>query len=123
MERLSDNAIELLNELHTERLAYNSEYLPLIEAAHKLESYESAEEHGRLVMLLCKVGDIAYYINPFDEIEEGRITMIQQKADGTWKFRFSTSSSFDVKMADLGHRIFLTREEAEKALDGIKCLK
>lgn len=41
MERLSDLAIEILNELHTERLAYNSEYLPLIEAAHKLAEYEA----------------------------------------------------------------------------------
>lgn len=41
MERLSDRAIEILNELHTERLSYNSEYLPLIEAAHKLAEYEA----------------------------------------------------------------------------------
>lgn len=41
MERLSDRAIEILNDLHTERLEYNSEYLPLIEAAHKLAEYEA----------------------------------------------------------------------------------
>lgn len=41
MERLSDRAIEILDELHTERLSYNSEYLPLIEAAHKLSEYEA----------------------------------------------------------------------------------
>lgn len=41
MERLSDRAIEILDELHTERLAYHSEYLPLIEAAHKLAEYEA----------------------------------------------------------------------------------
>ena len=32
MERLSDNAIEIVNELHTERLAYESEYVPIIDA-------------------------------------------------------------------------------------------
>lgn len=41
MERLSDRAIEILDELHTERLDYHSEYLPLIEAAHKLAEYEA----------------------------------------------------------------------------------
>ena len=41
MERLSDRAIEILNELHTERLSYHSEYLPLIDAAHKLAEYEA----------------------------------------------------------------------------------
>ena len=41
MERLSDRAIEIINELHTERLDYNSEYLPLIDAAQKLNDIET----------------------------------------------------------------------------------
>lgn len=41
MERLSDRAIEIINELHTERLDYNSEYLPLIDAANKLNELEN----------------------------------------------------------------------------------
>lgn len=40
MERYSDKAIEIINELHTERLDYTSEYLPLIDAAQQLEAYE-----------------------------------------------------------------------------------
>ena len=32
MKRLSDNAIEIVNELCTERLAYESEYVPIIDA-------------------------------------------------------------------------------------------
>lgn len=40
MERLSDKAIEIINDLHTERLDYTSEYIPLIEAAQKLSAYE-----------------------------------------------------------------------------------
>jgi hypothetical protein len=41
MERLSDNAITILNELHTERLDYTSEYLPLINAINQLNAYEN----------------------------------------------------------------------------------
>ena len=41
VERLSDRAIEIINELHTERLDYNSEYLPLIDAANKLNEMEN----------------------------------------------------------------------------------
>lgn len=41
MERLSEKAIEIINELHTERLDYNSEYLPLIDAANRLAAYEA----------------------------------------------------------------------------------
>ena len=40
MERLSDAAIEIINELHTERLDYYSEYIPLIDAANSLAAYE-----------------------------------------------------------------------------------
>lgn len=40
MERLSDRAIEIINELHTERLDYESEYLPLIDCANKCGAYE-----------------------------------------------------------------------------------
>ena len=40
MERLSDTAIEIINDLHTERLDYYSEYIPLIDAANRLADYE-----------------------------------------------------------------------------------
>lgn len=40
MERFSDTAIEIINELHTERLDYSSEYIPLIDAANRLAAYE-----------------------------------------------------------------------------------
>lgn len=40
MERYSDRAIEIINELHTERLDYESEYLPLIDCANQCAAYE-----------------------------------------------------------------------------------
>ena len=53
MERLSDTAIEIINELHTERLDYSSEYIPLIDAANSLAAYEDTglepEEIERVV--------------------------------------------------------------------------
>ena len=53
MERLSDRAIEIINELHTERLDYNSEYLPLIDAANKLGLYEDLGLEPSEVSVLC----------------------------------------------------------------------
>lgn len=81
MERLSDTAIAILNELHTERLDYHSEYIPLIDAANKLAAYEDtglepervaelakAERDGRLVELPFPQGGIlldrSYKQNP-----------------------------------------------------------
>ena len=53
MERLSDTAIEIINDLHTERLDYYSEYIPLIDAANRLAAYEDTglepEEIERIV--------------------------------------------------------------------------
>ena len=43
MERLSDNAIEIVNELHTERLAYESEYVPIIEDLTKFPAADVVE--------------------------------------------------------------------------------
>lgn len=48
MERLSDAAIEIINELHTERLDYSSEYIPLIDAANSLAAYEDLMERWKL---------------------------------------------------------------------------
>lgn len=86
------------------------------DAIDKLAAYEDAEEQGRLVILPCKIGDTVYCCYQFDEIENGKITMIQQKADGTWKFRVTTDYSRDVTMDAIGKTVFLTREEAETAI-------
>lgn len=40
MEIYAEIAIEIINELHTERLDYTSEYLPLINAVQCLAAYE-----------------------------------------------------------------------------------
>ena len=40
MSNLGDQAMAILDELHTERLAYESEYVPLADAANLLTAYE-----------------------------------------------------------------------------------
>ncbi len=41
VERYSDEAIRIIDSLHTERLDYHSEYIPLIDAAQRLAAYEN----------------------------------------------------------------------------------
>ena len=60
MKRLSGNAIEIVNELHTEILDYEREYVPIIDALNRLAEYEDMEEQGLLLRLPCKVGDTIY---------------------------------------------------------------
>lgn len=79
----------------------------------KLVEYETAEEEGRLVVLPCKVGNTVYcvlYTLAFGEI-----------GDKAEKHYFIRKTSFEYGMIDdLNETVFLTREEAEKALEEIK---
>ena len=71
----------------------------------KLAEYETFEKERRLVVLPCKVGDIVYKI------------MCQRDNFDDRPYRIITSVNFRLDMADdIGKTVFLTREEAEKAL-------
>ena len=65
---------------------------------------------GQTVWRVCQ-----YRFGDFKvEIQEGRVSMLQQKADKSWKFRFSRNSSVvgDFTFEELGLRIFTTKEAA-----------
>lgn len=97
------------------------------EIIEKLADYEDAEEQGLLLRLPCKVGDKAYVIAnktrlyemeilsiyPFGalyEDEEKEISRVYNLfLDGNVYYKHCT-------FYDFGKTVFLTREEAEKAL-------
>lgn len=116
MERLSDTAIEIINDLHTERLEYTSEYIPLIDSANKLAEYEDLEEQGLLLRLPCKVGTPVYNTTWWDDVTE-TITV-----KGTTYYRSIikhkvSKSNFSLRDLDkFGKEVFLTKEEAEAKL-------
>lgn len=69
------------------------------ECVKKLAEYEIAEEEGRLVVLPCKLGTPVYFL--------------RHGFDG-WRI---DSRKFAYGMiGEVGETVFLTREEAEKAL-------
>lgn len=174
MERLSDAAIEIINMLHRERIDYNSEYLPLIDAVNRLSAYEGtgltpeeiekaryamksalglacalqsyrdAEREGRLVVLPCKASGKLYvcgerqiiecdicevYLDDKNGIEYLVSFDCACDCDGcpfsNWKHDFEGEYSCDGEYGQsivlgsyFGKTVFLTREEAEKALKG-----
>lgn len=71
------------------------------DAIEKLAMYENAETEGRLVILPCKVGDTVY--------------MIHRRFDGSDCIRETEFWWTDIPQ--LGKTVFLSREEAEKALE------
>ena len=75
------------------------------QAIKKLYEYETAEEDGRLVVLPCKVGDAVYKI------------IYQRDNFDDQPYSIITTVNFKYEMIDqIGKTVFLTREEAEKAL-------
>lgn len=75
-----------------------------------------AEKDGRLVVLPCKVGDTIYRCgDPIKKTYEWQIAYVEVYEDETV---FVDDSDNTFVEADIGKTVFLTREAAEKALEG-----
>lgn len=96
-------------------------------ALEKLAAYEDAEEHGLLVHLPCKVGDLVFR---YSHVEQ-RIQSFKCEGflyNGTsWKVRCTDiipswignqKRHFYIAVSSFGKTVFLTRGEAEAALKG-----
>ena len=87
----------------------------LYEIANRLAEYEDMEEQGLLLRLPCKVGDTIYRCgDPIKKIYEWQIAYVEVYEDETV---FVDDSDNTFVEADIGKTVFLTREEAEKALE------
>ena len=146
MERYSDEAIRIIDELHTERLDYQSEYIPLIDAAQRLDAYESTgmepENIGALQEELNQykeLGDLHRLRELVQADREGRCVVLPCKFGNKVYFpllgriiektvysivTFSNSqriycdgTSEFFRPENFGKTVFLTRAAAEKALE------
>ena len=89
----------------------------------KLAEYETAEEEGRLVVLPCKVGQDLFGIynrTIIDGYADGYLlekTSVHSDADHwIWLQDKNSKNYWKVSFDEIGKTVFLTREEAEKAL-------
>lgn len=85
----------------------------------KLTEYEDAEAQGLLVRLPCKVGDIVFYVSSFYSriIERHVVTGFCFYGDGCQiRCRNSKGEFSYFQTRFIGKTLFLTREEAERAL-------
>lgn len=83
----------------------------------RVKELAEADKDGRVVVLPCKVGDTVYWVHS-TVITECRVHRIQMNRNGLYICLKSTMShgAFRVDLC-LGKNVFLTREEAEKALN------
>lgn len=154
MERYSDEAIRIIDELHTERLDYQSEYIPLIDAAQRLDAYEStgmepenigalqeelnqykklgdldrlreivqADRERRCVVLPCKLHDKVFFIEN-GCVKETEVDSFHNWTSGRWKISTHTDrmyehwKGYEIDFSGIGKTVFLSREDAEKAVE------
>lgn len=120
---------ELLEKLYSELRHYGPNdtfnkgfYLTLTERVIK-ELGVTDTQYVKLPVYIGKPVWVAkaYYNNLAKKIhtwlDEGKVSMLQQKADKSWKFRVTTKYVSDYTLDDIGIYIFFTKEEAEKGLD------
>lgn len=96
------------------------EMAKLHSALMELKKYQEADKDGRLVVLPCKVGDTVYWVHGA-VITECKVHRIQQNRNGLY-ICLKSNVSHAAFRTDLsfGKTVFLTREEAEKALEAMK---
>lgn len=88
-----------------------------------LRELVQAEKDGLLVVLPCKIGDPLYFVKD-REIRETEVESIHQWVSGHWKLSTHTDrmspywTGYEIDFEGIGKTVFLTREEAEAALEG-----
>lgn len=93
------------------------------EVINKLAEYEDAEEQGLLLRLPCKVGSELYVIRKLCDGKETRVieNVIANSFDLKALQRFViTSNGHRLNFSNFGKTVFLTKEEAEQALEQMK---
>lgn len=109
-----------------DRLAAYEDMAELCGGLDRLRELAEADKDGRVVVLPCKVGDTAYYRNgPF--IIDFEVIGYQVDERGAWCFQGEhfdeeTEKTYycDPSTDKIGQTVFLTRDEAERAMEGRK---
>ncbi|OKZ95065.1 MAG: hypothetical protein BHV90_23965 [Clostridiales bacterium 42_27] len=95
------------------------------EGVARLRELAEADKDGRLVVLPCKVGDRRYEVTGRKTISVYKVRAIRVELFGLfieWDIveGFVWQSLSGINAGEIGKTVFLTREEAEKALEATK---
>ena len=89
----------------------------------RLRELAAADKEGRVVVLPCKVGDTVYTINLHKEIVDLTVECFGIDETGElWIFTEDHNKTYvdAIEIRDIDDDVFLTREEAERAMEGQK---
>jgi hypothetical protein len=111
-----DFTIRTLTESHSDAFIR-------IVAGHLASLNYHKQSEGEWVRPPCYIGQEIWHITKhYDgliEIRRGKVSMLLQKADKSWKIRITVNSSvWDFTPNEIGTEYFFSKEEAERALKG-----
>ena len=87
----------------------------------RLRELAAADKDGRVVVLPCKVGDVVYGFHNGQTILPMVAKWVETSADGwTIAVQYTPMAPNFYLFSDFGKTVFLTRKEAEKALEAMK---
>lgn len=95
------------------------------EGVARLRELAEADKEGRVVVLPCKVGDRLYEVTGRKTISVYEVRAIRVELFGLfieWDIveGFAWQSLAGINAGEIGKTVFLTREEAEKALEAME---
>ena len=135
VDQVTERLTEIINDRNAVRDGIcgtigNSGRYFIGKAIDKLAEYETAEEEGGLVVLPCKVGDVVYAIEDkyyeylyHKGIQKGHVCRFEYDKEWfVWIHIDGCNKDLQIayKTSNFNQTVFLTREEAEKALKEIK---
>lgn len=118
---MRDRLIELLGDFPIFHSTMKERWMP--EAVERLADHLLAEG---VIVPPCKVGDKAYHLTGIDtreeldltDVFEGKVCSISKQEDTLWIFcRYNNGLTYWYTESDIGRKLFLAKEEAEKALE------
>ena len=128
-ERLADyedtkrepEEVSALEKLFDYALEESKTLAEQLELLNRIRDLAEADKDGRLVVLPCKVGDVVYGFHGEKTILPMVAKWIETNTDG-WciAVQYAPMAPRFYQFSDFGKTVFLTYEEAKKALEAMK---
>ena len=115
---LAPEEVTALGNLFDYALEESKTLTEQLELLKRLRELAEADREGRLVVLPCKVGDVLYRASPSGVVVHRVVNVVYRGLTSRWYI--DTIPNLPYASEELGKTTFLTREEAEKALEAMK---
>ncbi|MBQ8042661.1 MAG: hypothetical protein IJ272_00730 [Clostridia bacterium] len=115
-DEMMENLMYGINDMQGLIALFYRNMWAMADLREKLKYFEDLEEQGLLVKLPCKIGDTVYDIRWWDNITKKVKVGGETYYKTVCKHKVSESKFSLYDYDDIGKEVFLTKEEAEKAL-------